>query len=95
MQNMENLAYFTEAMRTVHRMAKTEKEKAVGALTGFLKAMSPSDLEKITQDSKKGAELMALKTNPSLVDDFVESIDTATNFRSWIASYSRSWLMLN
>ena len=94
-KNMENLAYFTEAMQTAHRMAKTEKEKAVNVLSRFLKEMSMSDLEKITQDSKRGAELMAMKTNPSLVDGFVESIDTAMSFRDWIASYSRSWLLLN
>lgn len=75
MRNMENLAYFTETMRTAHRMAKIEKGRAVNALTRFLKVTSLSDLEKITQDSKRGAELMAMKTNPSLVDGFVESID--------------------
>lgn len=95
MRNMENLAYFTETMRTAHRMAKIEKGRAVNALTRFLKVTSLSDLEKITQDSKRGAELMAMKTNPSLVDGFVESIDTAMSFRDWIASYSRSWQMLN
>ncbi len=94
-RNIENLAYFTEAMRSAYNHAKTEKEKAVNALTRFVKEMSPSDLEKITQDSKRGVEVQALKTNPAFIDVFVESIDTTVGFERWISAYSRSWRMLN
>ena len=92
---MRSLAYFTETMRSLYR-DNQDKGEAVKALTNFLKNPSQSDLEEITKESKRGAELLALKTNPGLVEGFIRSLDTTSiGFREWISSYSRSWALLN
>ena len=93
---MRSLAYFTETMRKVYFRKEEGMDKAVKALKNFLKQISPSDLEEITQESENGAVLVALKTTPGLVEGFIRSLDTTSiGFREWISSYSRSWALLN
>ena len=93
---MLSYAYFTETMRQVYSCEKTGKNKAIKALKNFLSKISRSDLEEITRESEKGAELQALKTNPALVEGFIRSLDVSNiSFHEWVSSYSRSWALLN
>lgn len=93
---LKKLAYFTESMRKVYFREEEGIDKAARALTNFLEKISRDDLEQITRESEKGAELVALKTNPGLVESFIKSLDTSNiGFHEWVSSYSRSWALLN
>ena len=91
---MRKMAYFTEAMRTCRNQ---EKEKAVKTLKNFLKNTSFEELETITRESSRGAEIMALKSNPALIEPFIkaEEADNSVPFGEWISNFSRSWNLLN
>ena len=89
---MKKMSYFTEVMRICK---VEEKGKAIEVLNKFLKNTSFTELKEITRESRRGAELVAMKTNPALVGPFVETIDKSESFHEWISNFSRSWNLLN
>ena len=90
------LAHFTEVMRNLYFCKEEETDKAIKALSNFLKQISLSDLKEITRESQKGSTLLVLKSNPEWIEGFVRNLNTGDNdFCQWISGYSRSWALLN
>ena len=93
---MQNLAYFTEAMRKVYSMVKRgEYSDAAMALNTFLEMISVSDLQEITSESRNGRDLIKMKKNPLLIVFLLFNIPTEITFEEWISNFSRSWTLLN